>query len=80
MLSVALNPSRIAKGLRSTLTRPVDGLTMRDRFAVKPIDHSQVYGFGAACHAKQSEEYFARLRRAEIGIHRHRWRLPAALC
>jgi hypothetical protein len=37
---------------------------------MKRIDHSQAYSFDGAC-TNQAEEYFSRLRRAEIGIHHH---------
>jgi ISXO2-like transposase domain len=41
---------------------------LHDRFEMKRIDHSQAYSFDVAC-TNQAEEYFSRLRRAEIGIH-----------
>ena len=37
---------------------------------MKRIDHSQAYSFDGTC-TNQAEEYFSRLRRAEIGIHHH---------
>jgi hypothetical protein len=37
---------------------------------MKRIDHSKAYSFDGAC-TNQAEEYFSRLRRAEIGIHHH---------
>jgi len=37
---------------------------------MKRIDHSQAYSFDGA-YTNQAEEYFSRLRRAEIGIHHH---------
>jgi hypothetical protein len=42
---------------------------LHERFEVKRINH-QAYSFEGAC-ANWAEEYFSRLRRAEIGIHHH---------
>lgn len=38
------------------------------RFLTKRINHSESYSDGEAC-TNQAESYFARLRRAEMGIH-----------
>lgn len=40
------------------------------KFETKRIDHGQVYSDGESC-TNQAESYFARLRRAEIGVHHH---------
>jgi ISXO2-like transposase domain len=45
-----------------------DGL--HDRFEMKRINHQEAYSLDGAC-TNQAEEYFSRLRRAEIGIHHH---------
>jgi transposase-like protein len=45
-----------------------DGL--HARFEMKRINHSEAYSLGGAC-TNWAEEYFSRLRRAEIGIHHH---------
>jgi ISXO2-like transposase domain len=37
---------------------------------MKHINHQEAYGFDRAC-TNQAEQYFSRLRRAEIGIQRH---------
>jgi hypothetical protein len=37
---------------------------------MKRIDHQEAYSLDGAC-TNQGEEYFSRLRRAEIGIHHH---------
>jgi hypothetical protein len=37
---------------------------------VPAIHHQDAYSFDGAC-TNQAEEYFSRLRRAEIGIHHH---------
>ncbi|MEH2472999.1 transposase-like protein [Nitrobacteraceae bacterium AZCC 2161] len=62
--------ARIAKGtvVHADEAGSWDGL--HERFEMKRIDHSQAYSFDGAC-TNQAEEYFSRLRRAEIGIHHH---------
>ena len=45
-----------------------DGL--HDRYEMKRINHQKAYSFDGAC-TNQAEEYFSRLRRAEIGIQHH---------
>jgi hypothetical protein len=37
---------------------------------MKRINHQEAYSLDGAC-TNQAEEYFSRLRRAEIGIHHH---------
>jgi ISXO2 transposase-like protein len=41
-----------------------------ERFEIKRINHQEAYSFDGAC-TNMAEEYFSRLRRAEIGIHHH---------
>ena len=45
-----------------------DGL--HERFEIKRINHQEAYSLDGAC-TNMAEEYFSRLRRAEIGIHHH---------
>lgn len=45
-----------------------DGL--HERFEMKRINHQEAYSLDGVC-TNQAEEYFSRLRRAEIGIHHH---------
>jgi hypothetical protein len=45
-----------------------DGL--QDRFEMKRINHQEAYSLDGAC-TNYAEEYFSRLRRAEIGVHHH---------
>jgi ISXO2-like transposase domain len=40
------------------------------RFEIKRINHQEAYSLDGAC-TNMAEEYFSRLRRAEIGIHHH---------
>jgi hypothetical protein len=44
--------------------------SLHDRFEMKRINRQEAYSFDGAC-TNQAEEYFSRLRRAEIGIHHH---------
>jgi hypothetical protein len=43
---------------------------------MKRINQQEAYSFDGAC-TNQAEEYFSRLRRAEIGIHHH---IAGAIC
>ena len=45
-----------------------DGL--HERFEMKRINHEEAYSLDGAC-TNRAEEYFSRLRRAEIGHHHH---------
>ena len=60
--------ARIAKGttVHADESSAWDGL--HERFEMKRINHQEAYSFDGAC-TNQAEEYFSRLRRAEIGIH-----------
>ena len=43
---------------------------LHERFEVKRINHQEAYSLDGA-RTNMAEEYFSRLRRAEIGIHHH---------
>ena len=62
--------ARIAKGTKvhADESGAWDGL--HERFEMKRINHQEAYSFDGAC-TNQAEEYFSRLRRAEVGIHHH---------
>lgn len=68
--AAAFIKSRIAKGttVHADEASAWDGL--HERFEMKRINHQEAYSFDGAC-TNQAEEYFSRLRRAEIGIHHH---------
>jgi transposase-like protein len=61
---------RIAKG--TTVHADESGAwdNLHERFEMKRINHQEAYSLDGAC-TNQAEEYFSRLRRAEIGIHHH---------
>lgn len=68
-LASAFIRSRIAKGtVHADQAASWDNL--HERFEVKRINHQEAYSLDGAC-TNQAEEYFSRLRRAEIGIHHH---------
>jgi hypothetical protein len=54
---------------RSTPTKQLQD-NLHERFEVKRINHQEAYSLDGAC-TNMVEEYFSRLRRAEIGIHHH---------
>jgi hypothetical protein len=62
--------ARIAKGttVHADESGAWDGL--HERFEMKRINHQEAYSLDGAC-TNQAEEYFSRLRRAEIGNHHH---------
>jgi hypothetical protein len=43
---------------------------LHERFEVERINHQEAYSLDGAC-TNWAEEYFSRLRRAEVGIHHH---------
>ena len=43
---------------------------LHERFEVKRINHQEANSLDGAC-TNWAEEYFSRLRRAEVGIHHH---------
>ena len=62
--------SRIAKG---TVVNADEGTAWNDlqsRFEMRRVNHEQCYSDGQAC-TNMAEEFFSRMRRAEIGHHHH---------
>jgi ISXO2-like transposase domain len=66
--------SRIAKGtIKGTVVHADEAGSwdnLHERFEVKPINHQEAHSLDGAC-TNWAEEYFSRLRRAEVGIHHH---------
>jgi hypothetical protein len=62
--------SRIAMGTVVHADEAGSWDNLHERFEVKRINHQEAYSLEGAC-TNQAEEYFSRLRRAEIGIHHH---------
>jgi hypothetical protein len=62
--------ARIAKGTVVNADESGAWDNLHERFEMKRINHQEAYSLDGAC-TNQAEEYFSRLRRAEIGIHHH---------
>lgn len=62
--------ARIAKGTVLHADEAALWDNLHERFEVKRISHQEAYSLDGAC-TNMAEEYFSRLRRAEIGIHHH---------
>jgi hypothetical protein len=62
--------ARIAKGTVVHADEATSWDNLHERFEVKRINHQEAYSLDGAC-TNWAEEYFSRLRRAEIGIHHH---------
>jgi len=62
--------SRIAKGTTVHADEAGSWEGLHDRYEVKRINHQEAYSLDGAC-TNWAEEYFSRLRRAEMGHHHH---------
>jgi hypothetical protein len=62
--------ARIAKGAVVHADEAGSWDNLHERFEVKRINHQEAYSLDGAC-TNWAEEYFSRLRRAEVGIHHH---------
>jgi hypothetical protein len=62
--------ARIAKGTVVHADEAASWDNLHERFEVKRINHQEAYSLDGAC-TNMAEEYFSRLRRAEIGIYHH---------
>jgi transposase-like protein len=62
--------SRIAKGTVVNADAATHWNELQTRFEMKRVDHAEAYSQDGAC-TNAAEEYFSRLRRAEIGHHHH---------
>jgi hypothetical protein len=62
--------ARIAKGMVVHADEAGSWDNLHERFGVKRINHQEAYSQDGAC-TNWAEEYFSRLRRAEIGVHHH---------
>ncbi|HLW92231.1 MAG TPA: IS1595 family transposase, partial [Roseiarcus sp.] len=61
---------RIAKGTVVNADEATSWDGLHGAFEMKRINHQEAYSFDGAC-TNMAEEYFSRLRRAEIGHHHH---------
>jgi transposase-like protein len=62
--------SRIAKGTIVNADDSPNWNALHARFEMRRIDHAEAYSLEGAC-TNWAEEYFSRMRRAEIGHHHH---------
>ena len=62
--------ARIAKGTVVHADEAASWDNLHERFEVKRINHQEAYSLDGAC-TNWAEEYFSRLRRAEICVHHH---------
>jgi hypothetical protein len=62
--------ARIAKGTAVHADEAGSWDNLHERFEVKRIHHQEAYSLDGSC-TNWAEEYFSRLRRAEVGIHHH---------
>ncbi len=62
--------ARVAKGTVLNADEASAWNGLHERFEVKRINHQETCPLDGVC-TNWAEEYFSRLRRAEIGIHHH---------
>jgi len=62
--------SRIAKGTVVNADEAGSWNDLHSKFEMKRINHQEAYSENGAC-TNMAEEYFSRLRRAEVGHHHH---------
>jgi hypothetical protein len=62
--------ARVAKGTVLHADEAGSWDNLHERFEVKRINHQEAYSQDGAC-TNWAEEFFSRLRRAEVGIHHH---------
>ncbi len=61
---------RVAKGTTINVDEAGSWNGLQDRFEVRTINHEEAYSADGAC-TNWAEEFFSRMRRAEIGHHHH---------
>lgn len=61
---------RVAKGTTLNVDEAGSWEGLQDRFEVQTINHQDAYSMDGAC-TNWAEEFFSRMRRAEIGHHHH---------
>jgi ISXO2 transposase-like protein len=62
--------ARIAKGTVVNADESPNWNELHSRFEMKRINHEEAYSLDGAC-TNWAEEFFSRMRRAEIGHHHH---------
>jgi hypothetical protein len=62
--------SRVAKGTELMADEAGSWNDLQARYAMRRIDHQEAYSLGGV-YTNGAEEFFSRMRRAEIGHHHH---------
>jgi transposase-like protein len=68
--AVAFISKRVAKGTTINADEASSWDALHSRFEMKRINHQEAYSLDGAC-TNWAEEFFSRMRRAEIGHHHH---------
>lgn len=63
--------SRVASGTRLMADEAGSWNDLHARYDVQRIDHGSLYSTGTGVYTNGAEEFFSRMRRAEIGHHHH---------
>jgi TPR repeat protein len=63
--------SRVAPGTRLMADEAGSWNDLHARYDMQRIDHGQMYSAGGGVYTNGAEEFFSRMRRAEIGHHHH---------
>ncbi len=63
--------ARVAKGTEIMADEATSWNDLQARFAMQRIDHQALYSDGRGVYTNGAEEFFSRMRRAEIGHHHH---------
>lgn len=68
--AIAFISRRVAKGTTINADEAASWDALHSRFEMKRINHDEAYSMDGAC-TNWAEEFFSRMRRAEIGHHHH---------
>ena len=63
--------SRVVKGTEIQADEAASWNALGARYAMQRIDHQSLYSTGSGVYTNGAEEFFSRMRRAEIGHHHH---------
>src|SRR5215208_3864161 len=68
--AISFISKRVAKGTTIQADEAASWDALHDRFEMRRINHEEAYSMDGAC-TNWAEEFFSRMRRAEIGHHHH---------
>ena len=69
--ALAFIASRVARGTTLMADEATSWNDLQARYAMQRIDHQAAYSMPGGVYTNGAEEFFSRLRRAEIGHHHH---------